>query len=32
VRVYDENAGTRDESSIEILLVADKSLAQGSGR
>lgn len=32
VRVFDENAGTRDETSIEIRLVADTSMVRGSGR
>ncbi len=32
VRVYDENAGTRDETSINIQLVADASLVRGSSR
>ncbi len=32
VRVYDENAGTRDESTIPIRIVADESLVKQSAR
>lgn len=32
VRVYDENAGTRDESSIAIRIVADETLVKQSAR
>lgn len=32
VRIYDENAGTRDESSIPIRIVADESLVKQSAR
>jgi hypothetical protein len=32
VRVYDENAGTRDETSIKIQLVADESMVRRSQR
>ncbi len=32
IRVYDENAGTRDEATLEIRLVADDTLVKKSGR
>lgn len=32
VRIYDENAGTRDESSIPIRIVADETLVKQSAR
>ncbi len=32
IRVYDENAGTRDEASVAITLVADDSLVKGTAR
>jgi hypothetical protein len=32
IRIYDENAGTRDEASIPIKIVADSSLVKQTGR
>ncbi len=32
IRVYDENAGTRDEASVTIRLVADSSMVKGERR